>query len=465
MHAYARLAVLKWWLDAEPDDGLYWHGQGIHKASAECSCGRQHDKGTPWYVFGFGTRPTDASHFPTTGAWQRYVCDDTKKLLIEQFASGHDNVPVFDTPHIGGAKIIKNDTLICRPGCPLCGNGESSVHHWLIFCPVLNSVLAILLSKPNITLADWFPSSHKQFSIVGYTIFHARRELIALNAFGHGKYAPPNHVAHQRQAATIRQLVQAILSSTPYVIQQCIQVRGINTAAIITCEHEHCLYSSVVVPQLLCDRKPRKEARQQKATADFDFTAGTTICATHCQSYLQVGLQCEGVWVPPPRRVPAQDANAIVDLTRCKCGRESLTQIRTTAGITKGQEITIPFSELRATNNCIIIAFDGSTRDPSGDSPSSGGGIYGWQIADDCINTVWQEAAPFPDAANSFEAEALAAVQAIKATVILARKYPGHKIEIQGDNSAVVQFWRGEARMASTKIHQLCKKALHILPY
>jgi hypothetical protein len=178
---------------------------------------------------------------------------------------------------------LNNDGLVRRPTCPLCGAGESSVHHWLTFCPVTNAILSILLNCNNTRLQQWCPITHRDLSLVGYTIFHIKRELVALRAFGHGKYAPPLQIAPGNQARLVKRLLQTICASIPYVISHSIIIHNNNSLVSTICEYETCLYTSRVAPQLNCDLQMRKSARQLHAISSFTHAPGDTLPYTCCR--------------------------------------------------------------------------------------------------------------------------------------------------------------------------------------
>jgi Reverse transcriptase (RNA-dependent DNA polymerase) len=223
---YVRLGMIRWLLDTEPDDGLYWHARGLHRAGHKCLCNEEvgaaekHDYDAMWYPHGFGHRPMHIDHFTHGSGWQA-VADKRvqsfilSKLPITERAAFSEHCA---RPISHGPRAPISEDIDMRPFCPFCGYGESSVHHWIVFCPIVNGILAILLAIANISIDDWFPKTHKHLVIVAHGIFHIRRELLALNAFGHGKFQDSIPVPVESRHILIEKLLQTITHSLPFFI-------------------------------------------------------------------------------------------------------------------------------------------------------------------------------------------------------------------------------------------------------
>ena len=378
-------------------------------------------------------------HFPDGSGWQALADTRVKGFILSKLPLVER--ATFDAlgsaPITHGVKAPLLPDIIARPCCPLCGCGESSVHHWIVFCPIVNGILAVLLGRAKIDIEDWLPGTHKQLIIVGHCIFHIRRELLALNAFGHGKFQDPIELPPDTRHTTMEKLLQTITHSLLFVISCNLSQTFLGSLELPICASEHVNFSALLPAQLKTNLLPRKLARNCVIIAKQIETAQTQLLLTHNLDFFATGIRTDLGWLPPPRRVSPGDASASVSRRNCTCGKGEVIVLSTTRVVGKGGEITIPKTSGHGRAPILVFAFDGSTRDPTSSSPSSGCGIYGWQIIDQHINVVYQASIPLPNACNSFEAEALAAAHAIQAIHQCIGQYPKHSVEIQGDNSSI----------------------------
>ncbi len=88
-----------------------------------------------------------------------------------------------------GAKISPVNINGCSD-CIFCSAGHNAVEHWIGYCPLVFSVVTILIGRlatPN----DIFPADQHALALTACIVHAIRREVLARRALGAKKYSKP----------------------------------------------------------------------------------------------------------------------------------------------------------------------------------------------------------------------------------------------------------------------------------
>ena len=202
-----------------------------------------------------------------------------------------------------------------------------------------------------------------------------------------------------------------------------------------------------------------------RATPITSLQQGQILISTHCLQFPMQGARIGSTWLPPPIPVNVTEANVSASLEQCQCGAQAVV-LRALKYIGTGDTLRIRVGQrMHAGSITALAQFDGSCRDPEGDAPSCGAGVVIWLLTENGAELVDQAGIMLPEAKDSAEAEAHAGAHA----VLLLRKalavYPVDNVEIQGDNSALIQFWTGEATYRSTRMQNILSEAREVIKF
>ena len=157
---FARLAILRWSIDSEPDLHFRLRPHFTRRTSCRCGCGRY----SSLYFEGFRAGAVATDHLLNSNQWT-LISQTFAPSRFDRFSDRypHPPLPLATSPiwcPRKGAPIHSLDHLdpalrswIDLP-CVLCGHGDNSVQHWMRFCPVPALVGSALLNRPWRT-HDW----------------------------------------------------------------------------------------------------------------------------------------------------------------------------------------------------------------------------------------------------------------------------------------------------------------------
>ena len=157
---FARLAILRWSIDSEPDLHFRLRPHFTRRTSCRCGCGRY----SSLYPEGFRVGAVATDHLLNSNQWT-LISQTFAPSRFDRFSDRypHPPLPPATSPiwcPRKGAPIHSLDHLdpalrswIDLP-CVLCGHGDNSVQHWMRFCPVPALVGSALLNRPWCT-HDW----------------------------------------------------------------------------------------------------------------------------------------------------------------------------------------------------------------------------------------------------------------------------------------------------------------------
>ena len=157
---FARLAILRWSIDSEPDLHFRLRPHFARQTSCRCGCGRY----SSLYPEGFRAGAVATDHLLNSNQWT-LISQTFAPSRFDRFSDRypHPPLPLATSPiwcPRKGAPVHSLDHLdpalrswIDLP-CVLCGHGDNSVQHWMRFCPVPALVGSALLNRPWRT-HDW----------------------------------------------------------------------------------------------------------------------------------------------------------------------------------------------------------------------------------------------------------------------------------------------------------------------
>ena len=157
---FARLAILRWSIDSEPDLHFRLRPHFTRRTSCRCGCGKY----SSLYPDGFRAGAVASDHLLNSNQWT-IISKTFAASSFDRFCDRYPHPPL--PPAISpiwcprqGAPLHSLDHLdpalrswIDLP-CVLCGHGDNSVQHWLRFCPIPALVGSVLLNRPWRTY-DW----------------------------------------------------------------------------------------------------------------------------------------------------------------------------------------------------------------------------------------------------------------------------------------------------------------------
>ena len=199
--------------------------------------------------------------------------------------------------------------------CSLCGHGDNSTHHWTLFCPVIFGALSLLIGRvayPQDLLAQEQDSLNTAIRLIHV----ARRELVALNAFSHGKYGSPQHTPSQQQHIIIAKFAEATRNAQPFGLGEESRFSTFSSKKNDYPAEKHCTQPAFGM-QLGVHTAMRRKARALQLITSIDIAEGHEVLATHNDKFLQTGLREPDNWLPPPTPGPISEANVIASVKDC----------------------------------------------------------------------------------------------------------------------------------------------------
>ena len=159
--SFTRLAIVRWYLDTEPDVHFRLRPYLTRRTPCRCGCGVL----TSYYPEGLRAGAVAPSHLSPLYTWRILSLPDTP-VVFERFLSSppHPSLPPSQcptwtprgqppSPHLDFLSAPLRKLLDCP--CILCNLGDNSVQHWLLFCPVIALAGSQLLKRPW-TTKSWF---------------------------------------------------------------------------------------------------------------------------------------------------------------------------------------------------------------------------------------------------------------------------------------------------------------------
>ena len=160
---HARLAIFRWLIDSEPD--LHFRLRPFLSRSSPCICGC--GLLSSIYPFGLPRGAFHSSHLHFDLLYTLAFSSLPDDSLSPQPTFMHPPLPPPSHPPLWTLRTSEiTDSLAllppalshwCSLPCVLCGTGDNSVQHWLLFCPILALAGSLLLKQPWKT-RFWFLS-------------------------------------------------------------------------------------------------------------------------------------------------------------------------------------------------------------------------------------------------------------------------------------------------------------------
>ncbi len=167
--SFTRLAIVRWYLDTEPDVHFRLRPYLTRRTPCRCGCGVL----TSFYPDGLRAGAVAPSHLSPLYGWRIPSLPDTPTAFDRFFSSPpHPPLPPPLCPTWTPRGQVPSPTLDFLPAplrrllacpCILCNQGDNSVQHWLLFCPVTALAGSLLLNRPWTTRL-WFFSKSSSLS-------------------------------------------------------------------------------------------------------------------------------------------------------------------------------------------------------------------------------------------------------------------------------------------------------------
>ena len=455
LSAVARVATLRMTLNREADDRYRWHNtdhQGHHGPCFWCT------EPTTHYPYGRRFAGTCLAH-SEVDYWWLHSAHPSLVEVMQGYLSVAPPVP----RRLPRMQCIH---LLCPP-CALCGHGDNTVEHVLLYCPVAIAILSCLsgrLTSPR----NWFQGGRVDILLHAHILHGLRREMLSRNAFSHGVYGHPVMSPPSDQGRLAAALLRDICAGLPAPLHALRE--GLSPGATIegtSCPHCTCAvlgaHSDPLEPSVrrsASNGRPRLTLFSAKQVLPNGL-----LLRTHQLSFLRVGAMVEHGWLPPPENALLHQCNAAAHQLTCACGQEVL-EIRAATVLAPGEALVVHSpSPFLGKGRHLIVQFDGSCKRPTSVRPAAGAGAVFWMLTPAGFELLLQKSLPLPAADDSQQAEALAAALCITTIAEHLAEWAPDTIEIQGDNQAIIGVWNGTCRFHGAKLNEMIDHARTVALY
>ena len=452
--SFARLAIVRWYLDTEPDVHFRLRPYLTRRTPCRCGCGVL----TSYYPEGLRAGAVAPSHLSPLYTWRILSLPDTP-VVFERFLSSppHPSLPPPHcpswtprgqppSPHLDFLSAPLRKLLDCP--CILCNLGDNSVQHWLLFCPVIALAGSQLLKRPW-TTKSWFFTSSSPLS---------QRAILA------GLWVASRQLCHERSGLPPPSLdPPPVYSSSPFHLASLLVDRAL---ALIPAPFRPS-HIKQTIPLTIAPGCFRDSITFRTLTIELEGhpqyhglvpTIPTAIPADHPIAILPMRS-------PVPKRLFAfqntvpSPPNCTLQFRLCSCGvihgyLISLTPIAPHSPLHVGDPVT--------RDSDFVLHFDGGAFRDLG---VGGAGAILWLHNQGRLQLLSSYCIPLLPCIDAAYAEAAGAAYA----VLLAGRYLSthtpNKIIIKGDNRPVIDFMSNTGKYRRTDLQQLLEGAQHTLAF
>ena len=451
---FARLAILRWSIDSEPDLHFRLRPHFTRRTSCRCGCGRY----SSLYPEGFRAGAVATDHLLNSNQWT-LISQTFAPSRFDRFSDRypHPPLPPATSPiwcPRKGAPIHSLDHLdpalrswIDLP-CVLCGHGDNSVQHWMRFCPVPALVGSALLNRPWCT-HDWSlrPTfSASRLAMIGALWVGTRQFVHERSGLPPPSLASPSFTLDD-PVRTTQHLLDRVYSLIPLAFRPS-HIAPLAPPPII----QGCFRNHINSTLLTIERE------------GFPIYYGHTPVTSHAvaaQSLLAV--------FPPNSPLPrtlhkfqslvSRPPNCYIQFKLCACGSvhgylTSLTDLDAATPLFVGDP---PVDHLD-----FVIQFDGGA---FREHRVGGSGIVLWKHTTQGLTLLDTFAVPLFPCPDAAYAETVGAAHAV---LMAARHFPHHspsRIIIKGDNRPIIDFMNSVGKLRRTDLQKLLTEAQHALAF
>ena len=451
---FARLAILRWSIDSEPDLHFRLRPHFTRRTSCRCGCGQS----SSLYPEGFRAGAVAADHLLNSNQWT-IISKTFSPSCFDRFCDRypHPPLPAATSPiwcPRKGAPLHSLDHLdptlrswIDLP-CVLCGQGDNSVQHWLRFCPVPALVGSALLNRPWRTY-DWSlgPTfSASKLAMIGALWVGTRQFVHERSGLPPPSLASPSFIFDD-PIRTTQHLLDRVYSLIPLAFRPA-HIAPLSPPPII----QGCFRNYVHSRLLTLERE------------GFPIYYGHTHVTSHA-----VAAQSTLAVFPPTssllrtlhkfQSLVSRPPNCYIQFKLCACGSVhghliSLTDLDAGTPLYVGDP---PVDHLD-----FVIQFDGGA---FREHRVGGAGIVLWKHTTQGLTLLDTFAVPLFPCPDAAYAETVGAAHAV---LMAARHFPLHRpsrILIKGDNRPIIDFMNSVGKLRRPDLQKLLTEAQHALAF
>ena len=451
---FARLAILRWSIDSEPDLHFRLRPHFTRRTSCRCGCGRY----SSIYPEGFRAGAVATDHLLNSNQWT-LISQTFAPSRFDRFSDRypHPPLPLAASPiwcPRKGAPVHSLDHLdpslrswIDLP-CVLCGHGDNSVQHWMRFCPVPALVGSALLNRPWRT-HDWSlrPTfSASRLATIGALWVGTRQFVHERSGLPLPPLPPPSFTLDD-PVRTTQHLLDRVYSLIPSAFRPS-HIAPLAPPPIV----QGCFRNHINSTLLTIERE------------GFPIYYGHTPVTSHA-----VAAQSVLAIFPPNSPLPrtlhkfqslvSRPPNCYIQFKLCACGSvhgylKSLIDLDAATPLYIGDP---PVDHLD-----FVIQFDGGA---FREHRVGGSGIVLWKHTTQGLTLLDTFAVPLFPCPDAAYAETVGAAHAV---LMAAGHFPQHRpsrILIKGDNRPIIDFMNSVGKLRRTDLQKLLTEAQHALAF
>ena len=451
---HARLAIFRWLIDSEPD--LHFRLRPFLSRSSPCICGC--GLLSSIYPFGLPRGAFHSSHLHFDLLYTLAFSSLPDDSLSPQPTFNHPPLPPPSHPPLWTLRTSETtDSLAflppalshwCSLPCVLCGTGDNSVQHWLLFCPILALAGSLLLKQPWKT-RFWFLSPDASLQ---------RRAIIG------GLWVASRQFVHERSGLPPPSLAPPPATTTP--LSQLPHLLALRAASIVPpfFRPSHlaiqpppllstsCSFLTFSFPTLTLEQEglPHFYGPAPALTTACLADAVLGVFPTSSPLIKQL-FQFQRSYPQPP--------NCTLAFKPCSCGciHGYLTAL---LPLPKGTPLHIGDPPTNLSD--FVIQFDGGAYR---ELKLGGAGVILWQHAHGSLEPIDSLCIPIYPCADAAHAEACGAAHAVLLAAKHYTRYQPSKILIKGDNRTVIDFMTHKGKFRRSDLQQLLEESQHVLAF
>ena len=451
---HARLAIFRWLIDSEPD--LHFRLRPFLSRSSLCICGC--GLLSSIYPFGLSRGAIHSSHLHFDLLYTLAFSSLPDDSLSPQPNVMHPPLPPPSLPPQWTLRTSETtDSLALLPPalshwrslpCVLCGTGDNSVQHWLLFCPILALAGSLLLKQPWKT-RFWFLSPDASLQ---------RRAIIG------GLWVASRQFVHERSGLPPPSLAPPPATTTP--LSQLPHLLALRAASIVPpfFRPTHlaiqpplplptsCSFLTFSFPTLTLEQEglPHFYGPAPALTTACLADAVLGVFPTSSPLIRQL-FQFQRSYPQPP--------NCTLAFKPCSCGSIHGYLIALLP-LPKGTPLHVGDPPTNLSD--FVIQFDGGAYR---ELKLGGAGVILWRHAHGSLEPIDSLSIPIYPCADAAHAEASGAAHAVLLAAKHYTRYQPSKILIKGDTRTVIDFMTHKGKFRRRDLQQLLEESQHVLAF
>ena len=451
--SFLRLALLRWAIDSEPD--LHFRLRPHLSRSAPCICGC--GEYSSIYPFGISRGAYHSSHLSYDHLYTLHLTSDSISPDSLVGPRHPPLPPASNSPFWQKRNRSLIDTLDflppllqkwCSLPCVLCGHGDNSVQHWLLFCPIPARAGSLLLKKIWKTQYWFFPLSSSL----------SHRAIIC------GLWGATRQFVHERSGLPPPSLHLPSTSSAPPANLHTLLAQRASSLIPTPFRPHHLPLSSVPFSPTRCTFAHilfQTLTLEHEGHPHFHGPAPVSAVALPVHSLLGV-IPSSSPLISQLFRFQhtfAHVPNCTLTFKPCACGAIH-GYITTLLPLAKHSPIHI--GDPPTYTSDFVLQFDGGA---FRELKLGGAGVILWKHQHGTLEHIDSLCIPLYPCADAAYAEASGAAHAV---LLAAKHYLHHspsQLLIKGDNRAVIDFMTSQGKYRRPDLQQLLEEAQHVIAF